>query len=68
MLLFFTATTFPNLTARRPALGLLALLLLLLAAPLARAQAPAWQEVLAPGGTGYSEVLATAARRPAAWT
>ncbi|MGI4734622.1 MAG: T9SS type A sorting domain-containing protein [Janthinobacterium lividum] len=59
MMLFFTAATFPNLTARRSALGLLALLLLLLAAPLARAQAPAWQEVLAPGGTGYSEVLAT---------
>ena len=57
---FFTATTSPNLTARRPALGLLALLLLLLAAPLARAQTPAWQEVLASGGTGYSEVLATA--------
>ncbi|MDQ2794699.1 MAG: hypothetical protein M3Y12_11940, partial [Bacteroidota bacterium] len=35
-------------------------LLLLLAAPLAHAQAPAWQEVQAPGGTGYSEVLATA--------
>jgi hypothetical protein len=59
MLSFFTATPVPNLALRRSAWWLL--VLLLLAAPLARAQqAPTWQEVQAPGGTGYSEVLATA--------